>query len=175
MTPAEHNKTLGICHLAYGGLMTLLFFTMLIFMWMLMSAIPSRPGGPDPEAPVALIGIMGIFLFIYTLIFFLPSIIAGYALLKHKSWARTASIVAGVLETMNFPLGTAVAVYSFWFMFSDAGKSLYSTTPTGSYAQQPYALHDPPPQPASDWNARTYQERERSYAPPAQPPDWRDQ
>jgi hypothetical protein len=171
MTPEEHNKTLGICHLAYGGLMILFMLAMFIFMGAMISAIPSRPGAPDPEMPAAIFGIFFAFMLIYSLIFFVPSLIAGYAMLKRKTWARTASIVAAVTEVISFPLGTAVGVYSFWFMFSEVGKSLYD--PMGARPQQPYALHDAPPQPASDWNARTYQERERPYAPPAQPPDWR--
>jgi hypothetical protein len=172
MTPEEHNKTLGICHLAYGGLMLLFMIAMCIFMWVMLSAIPPRPGGPDPEMPLAFFGIMFAFMIIYSLIFFAPSLIAGYAMLKRKNWARTASIVAAVLEVMSFPLGTAVGVYSFWFMFSEAGKSLYGTSATGTGAR-PYALSDAPPQPTSDWNAQTSFGRERDYAPPAQPPDWR--
>jgi hypothetical protein len=111
---------------------------------------------------------------IYSLIFTMPSFIAGYAMLKRKTWARTASIVAAVFETMSFPFGTAVAIYSFWFMFGDAGKNLYDIS-NARRPQQPYALHDAPPQPASDWNAKTHREREHSYTPPAQPPNWRNE
>jgi hypothetical protein len=170
MTAEEHNKTLGICHLAYGALMTLFMLAMFIFMWLVLRAVPPRPGGPDPDMPLAFIGIMFAFLLIYSLIFFVPSFIAGYAMLKRKSWARTASIVAGVMEVMSFPFGTAVGVYSFWFMFSETGKSLYDVNATRTDAR-PYALHDAPPQPASDWNAQTSSEREHEYPPP----DWRNQ
>ena len=172
MTTEEHNKALGICHLAYGGLITLLMLAMFFFMWAIISSIPTHPGSPDANVPLALMPMLFIFMLFYSLIFTVPSLIAGYAMLKRKSWARTASIVAAVMETMSFPFGTAVAVYSFWFMFSDAGKMLYDKAPARTDGR-PYALHDAPPQPASDWNARTYQERERPYAPPAQPPDWR--
>jgi hypothetical protein len=114
------------------------------------------------------------FMIIYSLIFFAPSIIAGYAMLKRKPWARMASIVAAVMEVMSFPLGTPVGIYSFWFMFSEVGKSLYDTSVTSTGAR-PYALHDAPPKPASDWNAQASFGREREYAPPAQPPVWRDE
>jgi hypothetical protein len=175
MTTEEHNKTLGICHLAYGGLMTLFMIGMCLFMWGMLSTLPTRPGGPDPEMPLAFFGIMLAFMVIYSLIFFLPSMIAGYAMLKRKDWARTASIIAAVFEVMSFPFGTAVGVYSFWFMFSEAGKSLYDKTYART-AAWPYALHDPPPQPAaSDWNAQTSYGREHEYTPHAQPPDWRNQ
>jgi hypothetical protein len=107
------------------------------------------------------------------MILMLPSFIAGYAILKRKSWAKMASIIAAVLETMSFPLGTAVAIYSFWFMFSDAGRAMYDKN--FNSPQRPYALRDTPPPPASEWDTRASREREREYVPPPQPPDWRSQ
>ncbi|HJR07292.1 MAG TPA: hypothetical protein VJ842_08550 [Pyrinomonadaceae bacterium] len=176
MTPEEHNKTLGICHLAYGGFYTLIMLAMFGFMWAVFSAIPTRPGAPDENFPLVILPFFFLFMFVYSLIFTLPSFIAGYAMLKRKEWARTASIVASVMETMSVPIGTAVAVYSFWFMFSDAGKAFYEKNKARPQQQQqrPFALHDAPP-PASDWNAQTNFGREQEYAPPAQPPDWRNE
>jgi hypothetical protein len=167
MTPEEHNKALGICHLVYGGLSALMMLAVLFFFGAIMFTIP---GG---EAPVGLFMIVLTFIMLWSFILTMPSFVAGYAILKHKSWAKPASIVAAVLETMSFPLGTAVAIYSFWFMFSDAGRAMYDKN--AAYPQRPYALRDTPPPPASEWNARTSQEREREYAPPAQPPDWRNE
>ena len=167
MTTEEHNKTLGICHLAYGGISALMMFAMLFFFGAIMFAIP---GG---EAPIGLIWLILAFIMLWSFVLTLPSFIAGYGILKHKPWARTASIVAAVLETMSFPIGTAVAIYSFWFMFSDAGRAMYDKNFTN--LQRPYALHDAPPPPASGWGARTTQGGEREYAPPAQPPNWRSE
>jgi hypothetical protein len=168
MTPEEHNKALGICHLAYGGMSALMVLAMLVFFGAIMFAIP---GG---EAPVGVFMIVLSFILLWSVVLMLPSFIAGYAILKHKSWAKTASVIAAVLEALSFPFGTAVAFYSFWFMFSDAGRAMYDKTYTSP--QRPYALRDTPPPPsASDWNARTNQGREREYVPPAQPPDWRNE
>ncbi len=175
MTTEEHNKAVGICHLVYGGFVSLLMFAVLAFMAVIFSAIPTRPGGPDDGVPVALMGMFFVFMFIYALVFTVPSLIAGYAVLKRKSWARVASIIAAVFETMSFPFGTAVAVYSFWFMFSEAGRAMYDRNSV--HPQRPYALRDTPPQPASNWDAQTGfgREREREYVPPSQPPDWRNE
>jgi hypothetical protein len=167
MTPEDHNKALGICHLAYGGLSALMVLGVLLFFGAIMFALP---GG---EAPVGIFMLVLTFILLWSFILTLPSFIAGYAILKRKSWAKTASIIAAVLETMSFPLGTAVAIYSFWFMFSDAGRVMYDKNFTSP--QRPYALRDTPPQPpsASGWDARARQERE--YVPPTQPPDWRNE
>jgi hypothetical protein len=166
MTPEEHNKALGICHLVYGGLSGLMVLAVLLFFGAIIFAIP------DSDAPTGIFVLVLSFMLLWSIILMLPSFIAGYAILKHKSWAKPASIVAAVLETMSFPLGTAVAIYSFWFMFSDAGRAMYDKNFTSP--QRPYALHDrPPPPSASGWDARARQERE--YVPPTQPPDWRNE
>jgi len=92
----------------------------------------------------------------------LPNIIAGYGLLKQKPWARIAAIIGAVTAAMSFPIGTAVCAYTFWFLFSEPGKSLYD--------RPRYAL---PPASAS-WPINTPQpEREKQYVPPTTPPDWR--
>ncbi|HEV2801383.1 MAG TPA: hypothetical protein VGW12_12840 [Pyrinomonadaceae bacterium] len=166
MTTEEHNRTVGICHLAYGGISALFMFIMLAMFGAVFGMLPRD------EAPVGFFVLVLSFIMLWSMILTLPSIIAGYAILKHKPWARVASIVAAVLETMSFPLGTAVAIYSFWFMFSDAGRSMYDKNYNSP--QRPYALRDAPPPPsASEWNAQTSRGREREYTPPTQPPDWR--
>ena len=168
MTTEEHNRAVGIAHLAYGGVTALIMFGMLFFMGAILGLLP------EGELPFGFMTLMLLFITVWSLLFTLPSLIAGYGVLKHKSWARTASIVAAVVETMSFPFGTAVAVYSFWFMFSDAGRAMYDKNFTRPH--RPYELRDTPPSPfASDWNARAGQERAREYVPPAQPPDWRNE
>jgi hypothetical protein len=92
-----------------------------------------------------------------------PNLIAGYALLKQKQWAKVAAIIGAVTSAMSFPIGTAVTAYTFWFLFSEPGKSIYD--------KPRYAL---PPQSAAWYsNAAQQQEREKQYAPPSTPPDWR--
>jgi hypothetical protein len=92
----------------------------------------------------------------------IPSLIAGYGLWKKKKWAKTASIIAGVLAAMSFPVGTAVCVYTFWFLFSNPGKVLYD--------KPVYSL----PQGQQVWGAQEIgSQRENQYVPPKSPPDWR--
>ncbi len=44
----------------------------------------------------------------------IPGIIAGIGLLKRKEWARILTLILSALDLINFPLGTALAVYSIW-------------------------------------------------------------
>jgi len=44
----------------------------------------------------------------------LPGIVGGIGLFKRKEWARILVLILSVLNLFNFPIGTAVGVYSIW-------------------------------------------------------------
>ena len=67
----------------------------------------------DHEAQVVL-SIIANILIIFFSILSIPGIIAGIGLFKRKEWARILTLIISVLELFNFPLGTAVGVYSIW-------------------------------------------------------------
>lgn len=158
MTPEQHNKYLGISHLVYGGLFFLLMLGMLGFIAVMFAAMPSGPNGP----PAAFFAFMWVFFGLIYGAMTVPSLIAGYGLLKRKKWAKTAAIIGGVLSGMSFPMGTAVCVYTFWFLFSEPGKILYD--------KAAFAL----PPARQGWTAEgTRAQKETEYVPPSAPPNWR--
>ena len=67
----------------------------------------------DPDANFVLTLIANILIIFFTVIS-LPGIIAGIGLFKRKEWARVLTLILSVLDLFNFPLGTAVGVYSIW-------------------------------------------------------------
>jgi len=158
LTPEEHNKYLGWSHLAHGGLFLLFIVAMLGLMSVAFLAAPG-PGAPPP----AFLGIFWVFFGGFYGLMLAPQLIAGYALLKQKPWARTAAIIGAVTAAMSFPIGTAVCVYTFWFLFSEPGKALYD--------RPRFAL--PPAPPGWAINPAQNVEREKQYTPPSSPPDWR--
>jgi hypothetical protein len=158
MTPEEHNKYLGMAHVAYGVVHILLMLLIGVFVLGMMSLNAGR-GDRPPAAFMAVI--MGFVVGINVLLA-VPSFIAGYAFLKRKRWSKIAGIVAAVLSALRVPLGTAVSIYTFWFLFSAPGKALYD-----NLAQ---AL---PPAPPADWNTVESRPVRKTYVPPASPPDWR--
>lgn len=165
MTTQDHNKTLGISHLAYGSfhMLLLMLFT---FFFIFISAIPGPSRAEESFFTIMMALMIGV-----GLLFTLPSLIAGYALLKQKSWARNASIVAGILACPSFPYGTALGVYTLWFMFGE-GKNFYANR-MGAWSPAQYgALNGAPAN--GQWAAGNQkQEREREYVPPPQMPNWR--
>ena len=170
MTLEEHNRTLGILHIVYGGLHALVMLLILGVMFVILGA-----AAPPPEVPpavfflaFALIG--GIFTLIYTV----PSCVAGYAMLKRKPWARVASIIAAVIEVINVPFGTALGAYALWFLFGK-GEAFYRGDALSS--SPPPTLNEPRQAADSDWLQGARREQPsvagQEYAPSAQPPDWR--
>jgi hypothetical protein len=160
-TPEQHNKNLAYSNIAYGALMSLFAIVMTIFMAGMMSF---GPGGP----PAGLIIFMSLFILAIYGAMTLPSFVAAWALLKKKKWARTASIISAVVAGANFPIGTAVCVYTFWFLFSDLGKVFFDQN------NHNYAL--PPGQQTwanQSWEYDARRQREAQYQPPPSPPDWR--
>lgn len=135
MTPKEHAKLLGLFMWIFAGLNILIVVAIAVvymaFAGVIAFAIsnePHRPGSQPPPPPEAIIGFMFvgmIILLVATLIFMLPKIVSGYGLRKGRSWAKVWTIIACVLAVLNFPLGTAVGVYGFWFVFGDAGKAYF--------------------------------------------------
>jgi hypothetical protein len=169
MTSEEHNKTLGIMLLVYGGLNGLLLVLAALISLPVINVLINEPGRSAPPFTFFLLAIgAGVLL---ALLFFIPALAAGYGLLKRKRWARTTGIVAAILMIVNIPFGTALAVYALWFLSGGRGTQLYEGE-SARFAR--YALGDAPPQPVSDWVENDRQrEREPAYVPPTQPPDWR--
>ncbi len=159
MTPEQHNKYVGLAHLAHAGFYCLMMVLMFGFFAAMIWAIPDPPGRNN-DPPTAFLVIVFIFIAVVNGAFALPSVVAGYALLKRKRWAKLASIIAAVLAGMFFPTGTAVCIYTLWFIFSEPGKLLYD---------QPAQML--PPAPPQWFN--TPKEVEAPYEQPKSPPNWR--
>jgi hypothetical protein len=158
----KHNKYLAYAHFGYAGFQLLWSLVVVGLMMVIMSAAPDQHG-PPPAFFAMVFAVM----VVVQLFFTLPSVVAGYALLKRKSWARIAAIIAGATAGMSVPLGTAVCVYTFVFLFSDAGKQLYDADT--NRAMRPVASLFGPPEEREAPRAADY-----AYTPPSEPPNWRD-
>ena len=165
MTNQEHNKYLGISFLVHGGVQILFMLMIMFFFVFISTTIPDRPGRGEP--PVAFFLILAAFMFVFQLIFTAPALVAAYALLKRKTWARTAGIVGAVMAGMSFPIGTAVCVYALWFLLGEGGKEIY---PQGG--AQPARGSLPYPGEFVPWEEQV-RRAQREKAPPPPPPDWR--
>jgi len=132
-----------------------------LMMLVIIGTAASSPHGGAPPFPVFLF--MAILMALFMICWSIPSAIAAYALLKRKPWAKVAGIIAGVFSAAQMPLGTAVSVYTFWFLFSEVGRSIYDRTPASL-----------PPAPPMNWSEAGSANRMREpFVPGSSPPDWR--
>ncbi len=44
----------------------------------------------------------------------IPGLIGGIGLIKRKNWARILILILSIINLLNFPIGTAVGIYSIW-------------------------------------------------------------
>lgn len=160
ITPQEHNKFVGLAQLGYAGFYLLMMVLMTAFEAFMFRNIYSRSEEMG-ALPTPFFVIMFVFIGFISLAMTVPSVVAGYALLKRRRWAKVAGIVGGVTAAMSFPIGTAVAVYTFWFLFSDVGKQIYG-------GKNP----ELPPLPPKDWQPDNQDSAQRTLSY-TEPPDWR--
>lgn len=129
-------RTVGIVNLLYGGVGVL--FSILLLMFVLGQLIVGRENLVLGELFVRhenrVVMTDGLF-FPYSFKFLLvaigfittlPALVVGYGLLGSKLWAKSCRYISSVFALLNFPFGTAVAVYTIWISLVDDGESLAS-------------------------------------------------
>jgi phosphoglycerol transferase MdoB-like AlkP superfamily enzyme len=114
MTSQDHNKTLGIIYGVLGGLLTIGAIVELVRVIIIEKEL-ARIQSDSYLMPI----ILGLLLLIIL-------VSTSYGLFKRRRWARILSLVLAGLFVLLFPLGTALSIYTWWFMHSDGAKLLYS-------------------------------------------------
>ena len=161
MTPEEHNKYLSWTFLANGlfqGAMLLLVFGFLIAIFLSDPPVNGFPAGFFAAFFSAIL--------LINLAFISPNFVAYYALKNRKPWARIASIVAGVLSSMNVPVGTAACIYALWFFFGDEWKAVYPDVAGLDRRMIAESSHP-------NWDGHYVREDGEVVYRPTSPPDWR--
>ena len=66
----------------------------------------------DPQA-FQILGFIGVTGALFFTLLALPGLAAGYGLLKRYSWARVLALIVAFFNLANFPIGSAIGVYTF--------------------------------------------------------------
>ena len=161
MTAEEHNKYISWTFLANGllqaAILLLVFGAFIIFF--------ALGGPPDDNFPAAFFALFFSVVLLINLALISPNFIAYHGLKNRRPWARVASIVAGVLGSMNVPIGTAACVYALWFFFGEDWKALYPDAPGAEDRKQISGTHP-------NWEGRYVSENGEVVYRPTTPPDW---
>lgn len=125
----QHVTVLGWLHIIGN----LFFLVIGGFIFMLLGGIGAVSG--DAQA-VAVLSIVGLSVAGLLAILGLPGIVAGFGLLAHKSWARYLAIVLGILNLLNFPIGTVIGAYTVWVLMQEKAAEYFAqlSNQTSSFA-----------------------------------------
>ena len=117
----QHVNVLGWLHIVGNGIMLLLGCFVFALLW----GIGAATG--DLEA-TRILGIIGTTVGALLVVLGIPGIVAGYALLRRKAWGRILAMVVGFLGLVNFPLGTAIGIYTFWVLLQEAATEYFASS-----------------------------------------------
>jgi hypothetical protein len=113
MTPRDHNKTIGV---AFGllGLLILIGLMVAVVLELRKDVSPGRSSSVPWELcllPVPLLHLL-----------------TSYGLFTKRRWARLLAITFSIMYVWVFPLGTSLAIYTWYVLHREDVKQLYSTS-----------------------------------------------
>lgn len=115
----QHVTVLGWLHIGSNILLLIIGG----FVFFLLTTIGVISG--DQEA-TAILGTVGTFIGLLMAALAIPGMIAGWGLLKRKSWGRVLGIIVGIFSLMNFPLGTAIGVYTLYVLLQEEAPAYFA-------------------------------------------------
>jgi hypothetical protein len=102
-----HRMIIAAANFVCGAFMVLAVPIVLVVFSIPVFLNPGEKG----MIPVILVGLLSV---LVLTVMAIPFVLAGWGLLKRKSWGPTAVVVASLLNVVNVPFGTVLAAYTFW-------------------------------------------------------------
>ena len=123
----DHIRILAILHIVFGALGVIgAFIVLLVFGGLAgVAGVAGGSGDVDRATGMAVLGGIGLFVFVVILLLSLPGVIAGVGLLKYRPWSRMLTIVLSALDLLSVPFGTALGIYGLWVLLSQPTEALF--------------------------------------------------
>ena len=74
---------------------------------------------------------------IFSLLFGLLSVFAGWGLLQMKQWARWLAIILGIFSLFAFPIGTVIGALIIWYLLKQDVREAFEMAEDGLLPEQP--------------------------------------
>lgn len=117
-----HIKVVGLVNLLFSALGVLgalgIFFGGVFGSLATLNPIAFVVGSVTSLLVASIMGVVSLF-----------GLIAGFALLNHRPWARVVILVVSVMRLFKWPWGTVFGAYSIWVLMSDETKQIFDSTP----------------------------------------------
>lgn len=118
MTPQVHNKTLCLVY----SFLSAIFILLLLASPFIINNNVGDSHSISFEKLLTIIVICSIILVITLLL-----LSTAYGLFKRRRWVRVPALVLVMIFVWSFPLGTMLAIYTWWFLHSEGATEIYST------------------------------------------------
>jgi len=107
------------------GILTGAFGMIVLFAGGILTRLPGDAEIPAEELPFILwiMSVVGMCILAVAV----AAAAAGVGLLQYRTWGPTFAIIMAVLLLVIFPVGTGVAIYTFWVLVSEEGRKYYKT------------------------------------------------
>lgn len=122
-----HKRVLGILYIVSGSLHILLMLFLSALFSILLPFIFEHAKLGEQWILLYIVPFVQIIGVITILLFAIPSIIGGIALLNKKKWGLTLVLIVGCFKLFSFPIGTALGVYAIW-IYSENHKHQVSNS-----------------------------------------------
>jgi hypothetical protein len=118
----QHIVILGWLHIVGSAI----FLAIAAFVFALLTGIGVASG--DTEA-FTVLGTVGTGVAALLTLLALPGIAAGIGLVMRRGWGRILAIVVGILNLINFPIGTLIGLYTLWVLFQNTAADYFVAEP----------------------------------------------
>ncbi len=119
-----HIKAVGIINIVFG----VLGLIVAGFLFLIIAGAGIISG--DPEA-MTITSIVAVALSSLIAVLSIPELIAGYGILKFKSWGRILGIIIAILNLLNIPIGTAFGIYALWVLLNEETEQIFKQEQPG--------------------------------------------
>ncbi|MBN1542347.1 hypothetical protein JW992_09400 [candidate division KSB1 bacterium] len=118
----KHLSLVAALHVGFGilGLIGAFFF------FLLMAGIGFLA---DDQQAHLILTFIGTFIATIVALTSIPGLIGGIGLWRRKAWARVLILIVSAINLLNFPIGTALGIYSIWVLVHEETSALFHTEP----------------------------------------------
>jgi amino acid transporter len=127
----DHIRILAILHIVFGSLgIAAALIVLLVFGGLAgVVGVAGDTADADRTTGMAVLGGIGVVVFLIILVLSVPGVIAGIGLLKFRPWSRMLTIVLSALDLFSVPIGTALGIYGLWVLLSQPTEALFRDQP----------------------------------------------
>jgi hypothetical protein len=123
----KHITILGILHIARGGFVLLIG----VIAWLTLAGIGAISGNAVALGILGLLATIAASLMIFLSV---PSILAGVGIIQHRQWGRILALIVGGISLIDFPIGTALGVYTIWVLVDTDVRKVFEGSALGQPA-----------------------------------------